>query len=98
MRELARIARAKGITAEPKKRGRHPGRGKELQNRIALVPLSTKYWYQRQMSRFLYPDTFASAYTNTRSLWSDHRGEILTAADAMTKEQAESELRKVGAI
>lgn len=82
-----------------KKRGRRPGRTPELERRIALVASLLKLgWSLNAMSRFVYPDTLASAYSNVRNLMADHRLEIEQKTKIMTLSEAEGLVRPTGAL
>jgi hypothetical protein len=69
-----------------------------LERRIALVAAFRKLeWSLNAMSRFVYPDTPASAYSNVRNLMADHRTEIEQKKEAMTVSEAEGLVMATGA-
>ncbi len=55
-------------------------------------------WSLNAMSRFVYKDTPLSAYSNMRSLMSDHRIQIAEINKAITLTDAERFVRVTGAI
>jgi len=69
-----------------------------LQRRILLAAAFVKVgWSLNAMSKFIYPDTLASAYSNMRNLMSDHRVEIDQKTEAMALSNAEDLVRATGA-
>lgn len=76
--------------APKKPRGRQPGLSSDLKRRIELTAAFLRLnWSESAMSKFVYPETPATAYANTRKLASRHRVMIAALKQSFNRTDAQ---------